>query len=322
MAKLTLLDVAKRSGNDIQIGIVESLTQNNALLEYLPFRSIQGTSFKYSRRVSLPTVSFMGLNQGVADSKSIIEQIMAETKIIGGRSKISKLVAELHQGGVPVARSEEASGFISAMGNLYNSKVYYGDSTTNGSEFDGIKKTHGAIGSSVISAAGSTSNVQTSIYAFATADATSIQGRRAGVQGIVSNNTEIQALDMGLQYDVDSGGTNKLLHYITEFVWQPGFIIYDNLSVGRLANINVSTDSKPPTLALLNELVTSMYPYTPSFFTCSKAVFNYLQNIKGISSPVFADPAAGQNLFSRIKMFDGIPIYIDENITATEAVVS
>ena len=48
--KLTLLDIAKRTGNDPQVGIVESMIQSNALLQVLPFRSIYGISYRYAQR--------------------------------------------------------------------------------------------------------------------------------------------------------------------------------------------------------------------------------------------------------------------------------
>ena len=70
--KLRLIDLAKRTGNDATVGIVESVTTNNAILYNLPFRSITGISFKFGRRVGLPTVGFRGFNEGLDSSKSKI----------------------------------------------------------------------------------------------------------------------------------------------------------------------------------------------------------------------------------------------------------
>lgn len=310
--KLTLLDLAKRSGNDPQVGVVESMIQSNALLQTLPFRSINGIAFNYAQRKGLPTVSFRGYNQGVSASKSVIQQILIETKNIGGRSQVDKLLAEADPRGVSAVRAEEDAGFVAAMGNMYNLKAYYGAPVTNKLEFEGVNTTLNALGGTAIGAGGSTGS---SIYAFAFADAVSPQGRMRGVEGILGNGKNISMVDMGLYYatDLDS---NNYLAYTTEFEFAPGFAVYDTRSIGRIANIDAT---HKPTVSLFNQLITAMFPFVPSIFTCSKTTFNYVQDLKGTT---IQNVTVGTNLFERVTTFNGIPILIDENITNTEAAIS
>lgn len=317
MAKLTLLDLAKRTNNDATVGIVDATTQQNALLSLLPFRSINGVSFKHGRRAGLPTVSFKGINQGIDNSKSIIEQVTIETKNIGGRSEVDKLLAEADPRGVNALRAEEDAGFAAAMGNMYNLKAFYGSTvTTKGLEFDGLATILNAVSKSTVkSAGGSTASSQTSAYVLAFNDANTSSGRLRGVEGILGNGKNISAIDMGLQYAVDAD-SKKFLAYTTEFEFAPAFAVYDERSVGRICNIDASNAI---TIALLNSLIVEMRPYTPSVILCSKTVYLQLQAIKTTAMDTYVDD---RDLFRNVLTFNGIPIFIDDNIVETEEVVS
>ncbi len=310
--KLTLLDIAKRTGNDPQVGIVESMIQSNALLQVLPFRSINGISYRYAQRKGLPTVSFRGFNQGVTASKSVVQQITIETKNIGGRSQIDKLLAEADPQGVQHARAEEDMSFLAAMGNLYNSKAFYGNATTSPLEFNGIASMLNALGGTAIGAGGSTGS---SIYAVAFNDAVSPQGRMRGVEGILGNGKNISMVDMGLYYAVDAD-SNSYLAYTTEFEFAPGLAVYDTRSIARLANID---STHKPSVTLLNQIITAMFPFVPSMFFCSKQTYNWVQDLKGTT---INNVTVGNNLFERVTQFNGIPILIDENISDSETAIS
>jgi len=317
MAKLTLLDLAKRTKNDATVGIVDATTQNNALLSLLPFRGIKGPSFKYARRSSLPTVSFKGINQGIANSKSIIDQILVEAKNVGGRSEVDKLLAESDPRGINALRAEEDAGFGAAMGNIFNSKAFYGNSVgTTGLEFDGIATLMNALSKdTVVAAGGDSANVATSVYILAFKDANSQIGRLRGVEGILGNNKNMTAIDMGLQYATDAD-SKKFLAYTTEFEFSPGLAVYDDRSVGRLCNVD---SGSLPTITLLNTVIANMRPYIPSAIFVNKLSWLALQAVKATTMQSTNDD---RDLFRSVLMFNGIPIFIDDNITQTEAVVA
>jgi len=316
MAKLTLLDLAKRTKNDTTVGIVDATTQNNALLSLLPFRGINGASFKYARRSSLPTVSFKGINQGIDNSKSIIEQILVEAKNVGGRSEVDKLLAESDPRGINALRAEEDSGFGAAMGNIFNLKAFYGDSVgSTGLEFDGVATMYNTLSNTVVAAGGDSANVATSVYILAFKDANSQIGRLRGIEGILGNNKNMTAIDMGLQYATDAD-SKKFLAYTTEFEFSPGLAVYDERSVGRLCNVD---SGSLPTIALINQVIANMRPYTPSVILVNKLSWLALQAVKATTMQSFNED---RDLFRSVLMFNGIPIFIDDNITQTEAVVA
>lgn len=317
MAKLTLLDIAKRSGNDATVGIVDATTQENALLSLLPFRGINGVSFRFARRSSLPTVGFKGYNQGIASSKSVIEQILVETKNIGGRSEIDKLIVEADSRSVAEVRSEEDAGFAAAMGNMYNLKSYYGNSVTSkGLEYDGIATILNALAlDTVLGAGGDTADVQTSAYFVAFKDSNGAEGRLRGVEGILGNNKNISAIDMGLQYVADSDSKDYLA-YTTEFEFAPGLAIYDTRSIGRICNIDADSGI---TIALMNQMIVKMRPYKVGAIFVPEKVWLQMQALKVTS---FQTMNTDRDLFLNVLTFNGIPIFIDDSIVETEAVVA
>jgi hypothetical protein len=315
--KLTLIDLAKRTGNNAKVGLVESLIHSNSLLKILPVKEIAGTSYRFGRRAGLPTVTWRGFNQGLDSSKSVIEQITIECKNLGGRSEVDKLLAESDLRGVNAFRAEEDSGFIAAMGNAYNYSAYYGNSTENPRMFDGIGTVLNSLSKQTVIDAGGSGSECSSIYAVAARDAVSAQGKIRGVEMPLANGKTISATDMGLQY-VNDANSKQYLAFVTEFEFQPGLAIYDERSIGRICNI---TSSAKPTISMINHLITAMHPFKPSRLFCSTTVYNYIQELKGTTF-VSVDPLSGSELFERVLTFDGVPIEIDENITMSEEAVA
>lgn len=322
MAKLTLIDLAKRTGNDATIGIVESMSQMNAFWSKVPAREVNQSMFKYQRRTGLPTVGFRALNAGVTPGKSVIADVIVECKDMLGVSEVDKSIADRAPEGKASFIAKENSGFVAAGANTFNSKIYYGNSATTGAEIDGVGTILGTIGGTCISMAGATASVQTSMYFWSFTDAVGTTGRLPGVDvpyfgGLPS------MYDMGLQMVYQTGSTTaKYPAYTSIFEFKPGFAVYDVRSVGRLCNIQTAATATPPTVAKINQVLTQMFPYTCDLITCNKATYDSIQGLKGTSAFQQTAPYESSDVFKRATMFNGIPIMIDESITQTEAIVA
>lgn len=319
MAKLTLIDAAKRTGNDAAVGIVESMSQLNPFWSLAPVKSIVGTMYKYQRRAALPTAGFRAINAGVAASRSVIQDVIVECKNMLGVSEIDKALADVYKDGPAAFRAIEDAGFLAAMGNTFNAKALYGSSATTAAEIDGVGTVLSTLGGTCIGAGGSTATAETSMYFWSFSDAVGVTGRLPGVEVPIANGNLPSAVDLGIQMTLDSGGTNRYPAYTTVFEFKPGLAIYDSRSVGRLCNIDAT---HLPTVALINQVITAMMPYNCDLITCSKTVYNYVQGLKGTSAFQQTSPYESADIFKRATMFNGVPIMVDENIVATEAVVS
>ncbi|MBK8382778.1 MAG: hypothetical protein IPL16_13005 [Ignavibacteria bacterium] len=126
-------------------------------------------------------------------------------------------------------------------------------------------------------------------------------------------------MDLGVQMAFQTGSTTaKYPVYTTIFEFKPGLAIYDSRSVGRLCNID---SGHLPTIPLINSVITAMMPFQCDLITCSKTVYNYVQALKGTTRDSIRTRKQVLEIF-KSKIFDGIPILVDESITQTEAVVS
>ena len=322
MAKLTLIDLAKRSGNDRTIGVVESMTQANAFWSLVPAREVNQSMFKYQVRTGLPTVGFRALNAGVSPEKSIIKDVIVECKEMLGLSQIDRAIANRSPDGAKAFIAKENAGFIASGANTFNSKVYYGSSTTNAPEIDGIGTILSTIGGTCVSMAGATANVQTSMYFWSFKDAVGTSGILPGVDVPYFGGLPMME-DLGLQLAYQTGSTTAMYPaYTSAFTFSPAFAVYDSRSVGRLCNIQTAATATPPTVAKINAVLTQMFPYTCDLITCNKATFDSIQGLKGTSAFQQTSPYESSDIFKRATTFNGIPILIDESITQTEAIVS
>lgn len=323
----TLIDLAKARGNDAQVGIVQALTHDNPILRLAPAKPIAGLMYKYRRDSFLPDVSFRGVNQGVASSARKEEQIVVETKIISGLSKVDKVVANAYPAGAATYRVEQDMGFVSSMGNKFNAAAYYGNQSTNSLEFNGLSnilsiKSGTSNGfNTCISAGGSSSNAETSIYFWSFKPANVVgYGNLPGVEMPLGNGMLPEGEDLGTLLVSDADGL-QFPAMVTAYTFQPGLAVYDTRSIGRLCNID---GTHKPTATLINQIITQMYPYKPDLMTMSKQTYQYMQDIKSTANSYFYIPntMGNEDLFERAQFFSGIPFMIDENILDTEAVVS
>ena len=120
---------------------------------------------------------------------------------------------------------------------------------------------------------------------------------------------------MGLQYALDSD-SKKFLAYTTEFEFAPGLAIYDFRSIGRVCNLDASNKI---TLADINELFVEMSPFIPSALFVNKAQWLAIQAIK---TSALATIPGDRELFLNVLTINGVPVFIDDSITQTEAVIA
>ncbi len=311
MANLTLLDLTKRSGNDAAVGLIETAVQANALLERLPFKPIVGFSYKVKKRTGLPTAVTRMINEGLASTKSVIKDYVYSVYLYADRSTVDVAIADNAPEGAVAFRQEEDLAHLAAMANLYNYHAYYGNNQTDQTEPDGIATILNSTAIATYKTQTGTAGTTTSMYFVSFRDANTPQGIMRGTSGVATSGKEIKAEDMGKVYFPDSGGTNNLLFYTTEFAAQLGFAIYDTRSVGRYAGL---TSSLAPTAANIDAILTAMLPFGCDAIFVNKTGLNL---IKGLKSTITYYPADTEIKISPAS-YDGIPIFLDENILDTE----
>lgn len=134
---LTLLEAAKlHSGDVVRSAIIEMYAGSSALLQVLPFTTINGNALKYNREDKLPGVGFRGVNEGYTASTGMINPFTESLSIAGGDLDVDKFIVDT-MGADQRAFQEELK--VRALGLAWTKKFIKGDSGSDPREFDGIQ---------------------------------------------------------------------------------------------------------------------------------------------------------------------------------------
>lgn len=310
MDRITLLDIAKRSGNDRTVGLVESVSKVNDWFRNLRFREIIGGHYKVGIRVSHPVVQTRKFNDGIDPSKSVIIDKRYSTFLYNSRSVVDVQLANTSPEGVAVLREEEDRSHLYALANLFSYHCFYGNNETDATVPDGIATILNSTAASTY-AEGTASSNHTSIYLASFDSAVTLQGVSRGVEGIVTQGQNLTLVDRGIQYLPGANGKMNQF-YTTEISAMLGLAIYDTRAIGRIAKVNTSA---PVTVAQLDGVIIAMKPFVPSGIFVSRTGFRMLNSLK--TSSIQYTPA-DREIKSMVATYDGIPIYLDENISDNE----
>lgn len=138
MPALTLLDVAKRTGNDSIIGVIEEVTTYAPEVRSFPARPKAGTSYKLFQRTGLPSGSFRDANAGTPLVKSTGAQKLAQMFFFDCQLQVDEAVQKADDGSLGDLLADESlaatEGSMITLGN----QVWYGANATD-KGFDGLK---------------------------------------------------------------------------------------------------------------------------------------------------------------------------------------
>lgn len=316
MARATLLDIAKLTGTDKVVGLIEENLNAAPEVALFPFRTIAGTSFHTVTRTAYPGVGFRAANEGVAGTKSAFVKKLVECFILSGRVEVDKAVGLAYEDGLPAWEMIEASGVFKQSMLEIGSQIWYG-TTADSKGFPGIKAalpyTAGVADGSVINATGSTASTASSVYAvkFGAQDVTLIGG-----------NGGIPELGDFRDETILDGSSNPLPGRVADLIGWVGLQISNINCVRRIANVTADS-GKGLTDSLLADLVNS-FPsgVRPDAIFCSRRSRLQLQKSRSAVGQVAANEG-GNPAFSALPTnYDGIPIVATDSILNTDAIES
>jgi len=125
---LTLLDVAKRTGSDSAVGLIEEVVTHAPEVATYPVRTINGTTFNTTKRTNYPQGGFRGANQGVTLGQSAFAQRLDQCFFFDAQMQVDEAVVNADGGEVGDLLGNEASGAISGAAISLGTQIYYGTS--------------------------------------------------------------------------------------------------------------------------------------------------------------------------------------------------
>ena len=322
----TLLDVASRLDPNGSISaIAELLSQTNSLLEDMPF--IEGnlpTGHRTTIRTGLPTVYWRLLNRGVPTSKSRTAQVDEAVGMLEARSEVDVDLASLN-GNTTEFRLSEGKAFLEAMNQEMASTLFYGNSTTDPEEFNGLSVRYSSL------SAGNAQNIL-SAGDVVGGDATSmwlVVWSPETVTGIYPKGS-IAGLtheDLGVG-DAFDGDNNRFRAWMDLWKWKCGVTVRDWRYAVRICNIDTSAlnDDTAGTVVKMQELMIRAMHRIPNLgmgrpvFYCNRDVRQALdlQALSKASNTLTIDNYDGRLITS----FRGVPVKTVDSLLASESTVS
>ena len=330
----TLADLSRQLDPDGRIADVgELLTETNEILQDMPFFEANETSsHRLTIDASLPEPTWRKLNYGIKPKKGQTAQVAETIGMAEARAECDKVLADL-SGDIAKFRFNEDRRFIEGMNQALADMLFYGDIGTEPAGYNGLEMRYDALGvpagkptanylgmNHVLSAGGSTSSVQSSIWLVGWGESTVFgiypKGSKAGIE------TE----DLGVTdlHDADGG---VFRGYATHYRVRQGLAVKDWRYIVRIANVEIAAAIDE---AAINSLIDTMIDATnaiPNLGMCrpcfymNRAVRSRLQKAayrKSNMALSLDDVYGVQNQLN----ISGIPLKQSDAILTTEAVVS
>jgi hypothetical protein len=161
-AYVNMLDLAKKTGSDTVVGLVE---QNLAIYpeaRLFPSRTIAGTSFKALLRTDYPDPGFRLVNEGTETLKSSYENRMAECFFLDGQMQVDEAEDGADNGDVARLMDLEAQGMMKGVMRRIGKQVWYGTGLEDVKGFPGAVQVVDS--TLVVDAAGTTASTGSSVY--------------------------------------------------------------------------------------------------------------------------------------------------------------
>lgn len=234
----TLLDIATAMDPDGSIAAVaEVLSQTNEILVDMPF--FEGnlpTGHRSVIRTGLPTAVWRKLYGGVPASKATRSAVVDAVGMLECRNEIDKDEADLN-GNTAAFRLDEANAAVEEMNQKMATALFYGDSTLNPEQFNGLSPRYNATSGSNVSqnvlSGGGAGADNTSVWIVVWSKTTIFgafpKGSKAGL--FHQNLGEIDAFD---------ANNDRFRAYADRWQWKNTLVVKDWRYAVRICNIDVS----------------------------------------------------------------------------------
>jgi len=125
---LTLLDLAKRTGSDAALGLLEEITTVAPELSVIPVRPRSGTTYKYTSRTGRPSGGFRSVNSGATPQKSTYKQQLGEMFFFDGLMNVDEAIVKGDDRNLGDVLADEGSGILQDTILKIGTQLYSGTS--------------------------------------------------------------------------------------------------------------------------------------------------------------------------------------------------
>lgn len=135
---LTKVEAAKLTQDMLLRGVIETIVQESAVLQVLPFMEVTGTAITYNREATMPPASFYDVGDTWIEATPTFTQVTAALKIMGGDADVDNFLQATYANPNDL-EAEVIASRAKSVAHAYTQAFYTGDDGTNPKEFDGLR---------------------------------------------------------------------------------------------------------------------------------------------------------------------------------------
>jgi hypothetical protein len=308
MAALNLLDIAKLSGKDEVVGIVEQNLNSAPEMKIFPFRAIPGTSYKTVLRTGLPSVSFRKVGASITASKSSFADKLVNAFSIGGLVQIPKDVAKAHSGGLAELQAIETSGLMLQKMLTVGTQVWYGTNTTYSGSSDGFPGALQTYDSTnmVVDAGGTTASTGSSCWL--------VKFGPQHVQMLVGDNGLLDLSDWRVET------VSGVPSHMADLIGFMGCQFVNPYALCRIKKLTADSGKGLTDALIAQALAKFPVGVVPDAIFCSRRSRQQLQLSRSVVLNGPTNSGSGMQNIANVPMDAfGIPIYATDSLLDTEA---
>ena len=89
---MTQVEAAKLSNDMLIRGVIETIVKDSAILKFLPFMDVTGTSVRYTREATMPAAAFYAVGDTWAEATPTWTSHTANLTILGGDADVDNFL--------------------------------------------------------------------------------------------------------------------------------------------------------------------------------------------------------------------------------------
>jgi len=136
---LTLTEGNKYSTTTLKGYVIDRLGKEDPIVEVLPFEELLGNSLTYNTVTTRSGATFYSVGDTWVESTPSLTQATVTLKILGGDADIDNLLLRTRSNVIDL-KGTIVDDKIKAVREKFLDTFYYGDSSSNSKEFDGLHK--------------------------------------------------------------------------------------------------------------------------------------------------------------------------------------
>jgi HK97 family phage major capsid protein len=135
---MTKVEAAKLTQDMLLRGVIETIVQESAVLQVLPFMEVTGTAVTYNREATMPAAQFYDVGDTWVEATPTFTTVTASLKIMGGDADVDNFLQATYADPNDL-EAEVIASRAKSVAHGYTQAFYTGDDSVNPKEFDGLR---------------------------------------------------------------------------------------------------------------------------------------------------------------------------------------